>query len=132
DKEDADLAVVLLAEPAVVLAGHPGAVPTLLGEGGLVDDPDNADPRAGGRGDQLVDEQRLGLVEHVVISPGGAVDELLQARDVAMPDRLRYRLDALALGADQEPLEGVAGGGLGLLLAHDWGGAGGECGQLLR
>ena len=70
DQEDADLAVVLLAEPAVVLAGHPGAVRPLLGEGRLVDHPDGADGDAGRRGDQRVDEEGLGLVEHLVVARG--------------------------------------------------------------
>src|SRR5262249_57348495 len=108
-KAGAALTVVLLAEPAVVLAGPPGAVPTPLGEGRLVDDPDDADRRAGGRGDQLVDEQRLGLVEHVIISPGGAVEELLEARDVTMPDRQRDRLGARAFRGHTQPPDVIAG-----------------------
>jgi hypothetical protein len=34
-----DLAIVLLAQLAAVLPGHADRVPTLLGEGGVVDDP---------------------------------------------------------------------------------------------
>ena len=121
DQEDADLAVVLLAEPAVVLPRHPGGVRPLLGEGRLVDHPDRPDGRAGRRGDQLVGEQRLGLGHHVVVGPGGGPDELLQARDVAVADQQGDRLDALALGADHQPLEVVVGVVLGLLLAEERG-----------
>ena len=80
DQEDADLAVVLLAEPAVVLPRHPGGVRPLLGEGRLVDDPDGPDRGAGRRGDQLVGEEGLGLGLDVVVRPGAGADELLQAR----------------------------------------------------
>ena len=80
DQEDADLAVVLLAEPAVVLPRHAGALGPLLGEGRLVDDADDADRRAGRRGGQLVGEGGLDLGLDVVVLPGGDVDELLEAR----------------------------------------------------
>src|SRR5262249_14226100 len=100
DQEDADRAVVLLAEPAVVLPGHDGEVRPLLGEGRLVDHPDGPDGRAGCRGDQLVGEQGLRLGHHVVVAPGSSPDELLQTRDVAVSDQQGNRPDALALGAD--------------------------------
>src|SRR5512135_2403110 len=50
DQEDADLAVVLLAGPAVVLAGHTGGVRPPLGEDALVDHADQHDRGAGGGG----------------------------------------------------------------------------------
>ena len=63
----------------------------------------------------------LGLGHHVVVRPGGGADELLQARDVAVADQQGDRLDALALGADHQPLEVVVGVVLGLLLAEERG-----------
>ena len=97
DQEDADLAVVLvlLAEPAVVLAGHPGRVCPLLDERRLVDHADHPDRGADGGGGQFVREEGLGLGLHVVVRPGGGADELLQSRDVAVADQQRDRLDAL-------------------------------------
>jgi hypothetical protein len=96
-------------------------VPPLLGEGRLVDDPDGADRRAGGRGDQLGGEQRLRLGHDIVVRPGAGADELLQARDVAMADQQGDRLDALALGAGHQPLEVVEGMVLGLVPAEERG-----------
>src|SRR3954447_1968830 len=53
---------------------------------------------AGGRGGQLVGEERLGLGLHVVAPPSGGADDLLKARDVAVADQQGDRLAALALG----------------------------------
>src|SRR3954454_10883121 len=121
DQEDADLAVVLLAEPAVMLPGHAGGMRPLLGEGRLIDDPDDADRGAGRRGGQLVDEEGLGLGLDVVVRPGAGADELLQAGDIAVADQQRDRLDALALGADHQPFDVVISMILGLLLAEERG-----------
>jgi hypothetical protein len=93
----------------------------LLGVGTLVDDPDHADGGAGGRRDQLIGEEGLGLGLHLVVLPRRGIDELLQARDVAVADIQGDRLDALALGADHQPLEVVEGVILGLLLAEEEG-----------
>ena len=93
----------------------------LLGEAALVDDADDADGRAGGRGDQLVGEDGLDLGLDVVVVPGGDVDELLQAGDVAVADDQGDRLDALAVGADHQPFDVVVGVVLGLLLAEERG-----------
>jgi hypothetical protein len=65
------------------------------------------------------------------VGPGGGPDELLQARDVAVPDQEGDRLDALALGAGQEALEVVVGVVLGLFLAEERGEALVEVDQLL-
>jgi hypothetical protein len=120
-QEDPDLAVVLLAQPAVVLPGHAGAVIPLLGEAALVDHPDGADRAAHSGGDQFVGEDRLDLGLHRVVIPGGAVDELLQRRHLAVADIQGDRLDALALGADHQPLDVGVGVILGLLLAEQGG-----------
>src|SRR5262249_40648934 len=53
--------------------------------------------------------------------PGRGVDELLEARDVAVLDQQRDRLDALALGANHQALEVVVGVVLGLVLAEERG-----------
>jgi hypothetical protein len=69
-----DLAVVLLAQLARVLAGHPDRVPTLLGKAGVVDDPGLDRPAAlDGRQGQLTN-----LGEHRLIRPGGLADEVQQ------------------------------------------------------
>ena len=120
-EEDPDLAVVLLAEPAVVLPGHAGAVIALLGEAALVDHPDRADRAAGGGGDQFVGEDGLDLGLDVVVVPGGDVDELLQRRDLAVADVQGDRLDALALGADHQPFDVGVGVILSLFLAEQGG-----------
>ena len=104
DQEDADLAVVLLAQPAVVLPGHAGALGPLLGEGRLVDHADDADRRARRRGGQLVGEGGLDLGLDVVVLPGGDGDELLEAGDLAGADAEGDRLDALASGQLIRPL----------------------------
>src|SRR4051812_47747775 len=54
-------AIVLLAEPAVVLPGHARRVRPLPGEGALVDDADGADGGVGRRRGQLVVEGGLDL-----------------------------------------------------------------------
>ena len=104
-----------------MLPRHAGTVIALLGEAALVDDPDDADRAAGGRGDQLVGEDGLDLGLHVVVIPGGDVDELLQRGDLAVADVQGDRLDALALGADHQPLDVVVGVVLRLLLAEEGG-----------
>ena len=53
--------------------------------------------------------------------PGGAVDELLQGRDLAVADVQGDRLDALALGADHQPFDVGVGMILGLLPAEHGG-----------
>ena len=70
-EEDPDLAVVLLAEPAVVLPVHAGTVLPLLGEAALVDHPDRADRAADSGGDQLVGEHGLDLGLDVARDPRG-------------------------------------------------------------
>jgi hypothetical protein len=92
-----------------------------LAKGRLVDDADDTDGRAGRRGDQFVVEDGLDLGLHVVVLPGGAVDELLEARDVAVADQQGDRLDALAVGADHQALDVVVGVVLGLFLAEERG-----------
>ena len=131
DQEHADLAVVLLAGPAVVLPGHAGRVHPLLGEGRLVDHPDHADRGAGRRRGQFLGEEGLRLGHHVVVVPGGGADELLQARDVAVADQQGDRLDALALGADHQALDVVVGMVLSLGLAEERGESVVEVDQLL-
>ena len=120
-EEDPDLAVVLLAQPAVVLTVHTGTVIALLGEAALVDHPDHADRAADGGGDQFVGEHRLDLGLHVVVIPGGDVDELLQRRDLAVADVQGDRLDALSLGADHQPFDVGVGVILSLFLAEQGG-----------
>jgi hypothetical protein len=93
----------------------------LLGEGTLVDDADDTGRRALRRGGQVVLEGGLDLGLDVVGLPGGAVDELLQAGDVAVADEQGDRLDALPLGAGHQPLDVVVGVELGLLLAEERG-----------
>ena len=131
DQEDADLAVVLLAEAAVVLPRDPGALGPLLGEARLVDHADGADRRAGRRGDQLVGEGGLDLGLDVVGLPGGDGDELLQPGDLAGAGAQRDRLDALALGAAHQALEVGVGVVLCLFLAEERGEAPVELDQLL-
>src|SRR4051812_5879845 len=63
--------------------------------------------------------------------PGAGADELLKAGDVAVADQQGDRLDALAFGADQEPLEIVERVVLGLLLAEERGESLVEVDQLL-
>ena len=118
-QEDPDLAVVFLAEPAVVLPRHAGTVIALLGEAALVDDPDDTDRAVRGGGDQLLGEDGLDLGLDVVVVPGGDVDELLHRGDVAVADVQGDRLDALALGADHQPFDVGVGVVLGLLLAEE-------------
>ena len=131
DQEDADLAVVLLAEAAVVLPRDPGALGPLLGEARLVDHADGADRRAGRRGDQLVGEGGLDLGLDVVGLPGGDGDELLQPGDLPGAGAQRDRLDALALGAAHQALEVGVGVVLCLFLAEERGEAPVELDQLL-
>ncbi len=87
------------------------------------------EPAAEGTSSSAKSGLDLGL--DVVVRPGGGVDELLQARDVAVADQQGDRLDALALGADHQPLEVVVGVVLGLLLAEERGEALVELDQLL-
>ena len=114
DQEDADLAVVLLAQPAVVLPGHAGALGPLLGEGALVEHAHHADRRARRRGGQLIGEDALEFGLDIIVLPGGHGDELLEAGDLAVADAEGDRLDALAFGAAQEALEIGIGMILGL------------------
>jgi hypothetical protein len=131
DQEDADLAVVLLAEAAVVLPRHPGALGPLLGEGRLVDHADGADRGARRRGDELIGEGGLDLGLDVVIWPGGDGDELLEPGDLPGAGAEGDRLDALALGAAHQALDVGVGVVLGLLLAEERGEALVELDQLL-
>jgi hypothetical protein len=120
-QEHADLAVVLLAQPPVVLPGDAGAVIPLLGEAARVDDADDSDRAVGGGRDQFVDEDRLDLGLDVAVVPGGVVDELLQGRDLPVADVQGDRLDALTLGADHQPFDIGVGVVLGLFSAEQGG-----------
>lgn len=104
-EEDPDLAVVLLAEPAVVLTGRAGAVIALLGKAALVDHTDRADRAADAGGHQFVGEHGLDLGLHVVVVPGSVVDEFLQGRGASVADVQGDRFDALSLGADHQSLD---------------------------
>src|SRR3954469_1783583 len=66
-QEDPDLAVVFLAEPAVVLSRHTGTLVALLGEAALVDDPHHTDGAARGGGDQLLGEGGVKFGLHVAV-----------------------------------------------------------------
>jgi hypothetical protein len=57
--------------------------------------------------------------------------KLLEARDISVADEQGDRLDALAFGADHQPLEVVVGMILGLLLAEEQGEAFVKLDQLL-
>ena len=118
-QEDPDLAVVFLAEPAVVLPRHAGTLIALLGEAALVDDPHDTDGGSRGRGGQLLGEDGLDLGLDVGVIPGGDGDELLHRGDVAVADVQRDRLDALAFGADHQPFDVAEGVVLRLLLAEE-------------
>ena len=120
-QEDADLAVVLLAQAAVVLPSHAGAVVALLGEAALVDHPDHSDRAGGRRRHQLVGEDGLDLGLDVVVTPGRDVDELPKRRDLTVADVQGDRLDALAFGADHQPLDVGIGMILSLFLAEEGG-----------
>ena len=120
-EEDPDLAVVLFAEPAVVLPVHAGTVLPLLGETALVDHPDRADRAADSGGDQVVGEHGLDLGLDVALVPGGDVDELLQRRHPTVADVQGNRLDTLALGADHQPFDVDVSMILSLFLAEQGG-----------
>src|SRR3954451_25383904 len=67
-----DLAVVLLAQLARVLAGHPDRMPALLRKAGVVDDPGlDRSAALDGRQGQLAN-----LGEHHLIRPGGLANEV--------------------------------------------------------
>src|SRR3954470_17421800 len=105
-----ELAVVLLAELAAILARHPDRVPALLGEAGIVDDPglDGPSTLEGGQ------DQVAHLGEHGRIRPRRLTNEM-QERLVlgGNPGRGRdrsYRLDALARGRHKQTRAVVAQG----------------------
>lgn len=94
-QEDAELAVVDLAQAAAPLAGHAAAVAPLLGEAGRVDD-----DYAVGLG-QLRADVPAQLGHDGLVIPGPTADEVLEvlARDAGLPGD---RLGALAFQAAEQ------------------------------
>ncbi len=104
DEEDADLAVVFLAEPAVVLPGHARGVYALLGEGRLVDDTDDAGGRPGRRGDQLAVEDGLEFSLDVVVLPGALLMNFWRPETSPWPTRRAIGSTLLRSGQTIRPL----------------------------
>jgi len=98
-----DLAIILLAQLAGVLAGNPDRVPALLGKARVVDDPGLDRPAAL--------ERRQGqpahLREHRLVRPGGLTHEvqkrLVLGGNARWSGDGRHRLHALALGRHEQP-----------------------------
>jgi hypothetical protein len=103
DQEDANLAVVLLAEPAVVLPRHARGVRPLLGVGTLVDDAQGPDRRAERRREEVVAENGLALGLNVIVLSGGDADEILEPGDLSDAVAQSDRLNALGLGTHISP-----------------------------
>jgi len=92
-----DLTVVLFAELAAILPPHPDRVRSLLGEGGVVDDPRFDRPVTFNRRQHLLPH----LGQNLLIRPCGLADEMqkrlmLRSRPLRSRNR-RHRFHALAL-----------------------------------
>jgi hypothetical protein len=120
-QEDPDLAVVFLAQAAVVLPIDAGTVVALLGEATLVDHADDAHRRVRHGGGQLLGENLLDLELDIGVIPRRTVDELLQGRDPTIAHMKGDGLDALVfgLGKDHQPFHIGVGMVLGSVLAEE-------------
>src|SRR4051794_15389364 len=111
-QEHADLAVLDLAQGAAVLPRHPGRVPALLGEAGLVDDQHRI------LGAQAPDRVLAAQVAGRLLVPEHVAEHPLRAPGPGVADRLRELPAVLALDRPEQPLQ-VAPRLLARLGAHE-------------
>ena len=104
-QEDADLAIVHLAQASVVLSAHADTVRALLGERTLVNNQHRALGRTDSRRSESLGGHGLHFALHRSRVPHPAGQEPRHGNDVALREVQRHRLNTLALRREQQSLQ---------------------------
>src|ERR1019366_7480553 len=112
-QEHTDLAVVLLAKPTTILPLHAHTLATLFGKARTVEHADGADRPVGRARHQLLGEDRLDFVLHVLGVPGRLRKKTLQIENLILTDTIvvgfakdqGHWFGALAFAAQEQAVE---------------------------